>query len=595
MFMKNKKLFKFLMTFVLAITMFVSMNVKAADLESCVAADHCTGGNLTEVDANFNGMKRLDASGNETGFVSSDYAMYKLYAQNNSGTIIPVFCGAMGVKYHSGNAYSATGKTYTTSGKVCGIVRSLNSKNGNITESDLKNYATNNSSYEKIQKSIWYYEKYEGNCTDNKMNVTDKTISLSLKISDSKMKMVDGYYISKPITISGSGLNSGYVVSLAANSNGFLPAGAFITTDANAKTGSASGATITADKIYVKIPAANVTSIPNFKVIVKGTGVVQTWGTFTVKLTEYSSGDWQPIVSLQYTPGNPGSKNGDVTKEISLYSESTSIKVVKTNKENKKPVANATFMLYDKNGKNAKTIDGKDVAAVKTDSNGMITFSNLYYDEDDYNTFVLHEVKPATGYKVIDDVKNQKIQFTIKNGSISITTKKEENKFFSVDSKTKNQINVVNEPIKQKFSKKDVANEDELEGAHIVIKDAKGKIVKEFDSTKKSTEFYLEPGKYTLTETVAPKGYVAIKTEFEFEVLENGDVKLLTTNTNKFVTKGETITLYNYPISVKVPDTGVKKTLYIIIGSILVLAGGALAYLKIKGIDKDIKFPFKKA
>lgn len=595
MFMKNKKLFKFIMTFVLAFTFFISMNVKAADLESCVSADHCTGGDLTVVDSSFNGMKRLDANGVETDFVSSEYHMYKLYAQNNSGTIIPVFCGAMGVAYHSGNQYSATGKTYTTSGKVCGIVRSLNAKNGNITESDLKNYATNNTSYQKLQKSIWYYEKFQGNCTDNKMKVTDKTIGLSLKISDTKMKLVDGYYISKPITISGTGLDSGYVVTLSAASNGFLPDGAFITTDEKATTGNSSGATINDSKIYVKIPADKVTSVPNFKVTVKGTGVVQTWETFTVKLTEYSSGDWQPLVSLQYIPGGPGSKKDSISKDISLYSESTSIKVVKTNKENKKPVANAEFTLYDKNGKAAKTIDGKNVVTVKTDSNGMITFSNLYYDEEDYNTFVLHEVKPATGYKVIDDVKNQKVQFTIKNGSISITTKKAENKFFSVDSKTKNQINVVNEPIKQKISKKDVANEDELEGAHIVIKDSKGKIVKEFDSTKKPTEFYLEPGKYTLTETVAPKGYVAIKTAFEFEVLENGNVKLLTTNTNKFVTKGETITLYNYPISVKVPDTGIKKTLYIIIGSILVLAGGALAYLKIKGIDKNIKFPFRKA
>lgn len=79
-----------------------------------------------------------------------------------------------------------------------------------------------------------------------------------------------------------------------------------------------------------------------------------------------------------------------------------------------------------------------------------------------------------------------------------------------------------------KISKKELGG-DELEGAHIVVRDETGKIVDEWDSTKTFHELNLKPGKYTMQETVAPEGFQRVTTTIEFEVDEKGKVTLITT------------------------------------------------------------------
>ena len=72
------------------------------------------------------------------------------------------------------------------------------------------------------------------------------------------------------------------------------------------------------------------------------------------------------------------------------------------------------------------------------------------------------------------------------------------------------------------ISKVDVTTGQELPGAHIVLKNSVGAVVEEWDSTSETHKVTLEPGNYTLTETIAPNGYLLSSETVEFTVNENG-------------------------------------------------------------------------
>ena len=95
------------------------------------------------------------------------------------------------------------------------------------------------------------------------------------------------------------------------------------------------------------------------------------------------------------------------------------------------------------------------------------------------------------------------------------------------------------EKSKIKISKQDIATGKELPGAHLIVKDASGKIIDEWVST--TTPHYmgeLAEGKYTLIETISPKGYELSDEVIEFTVTADGGVE-------------QTIVMYNS----KIPET----------------------------------------
>lgn len=83
-------------------------------------------------------------------------------------------------------------------------------------------------------------------------------------------------------------------------------------------------------------------------------------------------------------------------------------------------------------------------------------------------------------------------------------------------------LNIVTEV---QISKIDATTSEELEGAHLVVKDSNNKVVDEWTSTKEVHIIKgLKPGKYTLTETIAPEGYILSTETITFEIKNDGTV-----------------------------------------------------------------------
>ena len=78
--------------------------------------------------------------------------------------------------------------------------------------------------------------------------------------------------------------------------------------------------------------------------------------------------------------------------------------------------------------------------------------------------------------------------------------------------------------INVEFSKIDVTTGNELPGAHLEIRDNEGNLIEEWVSTNETHFFELLPGKYTLTETIAPEGYELSTETVEFEVKDDGSI-----------------------------------------------------------------------
>lgn len=72
------------------------------------------------------------------------------------------------------------------------------------------------------------------------------------------------------------------------------------------------------------------------------------------------------------------------------------------------------------------------------------------------------------------------------------------------------------------ISKQDATNSKEVPGAKLKLVDEQGNLVKEWTSTDKPYELELKPGKYSLTETIAPEGYALSTETVTFTVNEDG-------------------------------------------------------------------------
>ena len=92
------------------------------------------------------------------------------------------------------------------------------------------------------------------------------------------------------------------------------------------------------------------------------------------------------------------------------------------------------------------------------------------------------------------------------------------------------------------ISKQDITTKKELPGATLQVKDKNNKVIDTWVSTNESHIIkYIEAGTYTLTETVAPNGYILSKETIKFTVDKDGK---LTDGSGKSIDK---VIMYNKP------------------------------------------------
>ena len=116
--------------------------------------------------------------------------------------------------------------------------------------------------------------------------------------------------------------------------------------------------------------------------------------------------------------------------------------------------------------------------------------------------YILSETIAPKGYKK----STKEVKFTVKTDGTVDTVKFE------------------NEPNKTgaKISKQDITDKKELPGATLVVKNEQGEEISKWTSTDKPHYIELQPGKYTLSETIAPVGYKLTTETIEFEVRADG-------------------------------------------------------------------------
>lgn len=196
------------------------------------------------------------------------------------------------------------------------------------------------------------------------------------------------------------------------------------------------------------------------------------------------------------------------------------LSVVKKDADTDTPLSGALFGLYAKN--DIKDADGEVVAKADelvyqadSDENGKAKFeADLPLAE-----YYVKEIKAPIGYSSSDEI----IDFDATYQGQDIAT-------IELSSDFKNEITKV------EISKKDITNDEEIEGAHLKVypKDKPNEVFetwvsgqdgKNEDGTIKPHMIKgLEPGDYTLEETSSPYGY-AIAQKVDFTVKDSGEVQ----------------------------------------------------------------------
>ena len=208
---------------------------------------------------------------------------------------------------------------------------------------------------------------------------------------------------------------------------------------------------------------------------------------------------------------------GTVTEDdVMLVEDALSeVHVSKTDVASGEELEGATIQILDKDGKVVESwISGQD----GRDKDGKIK-DHVVKGLTTGVEYTLKETVAPDGYTIAAETK-----FTID----------EKGKVTSTGTVTEGGVVLVEDALTSvTISKVDVANGEEVEGAHIQILDKDGNVVEEWTSEKNGGHEVkgLKTGEaYTLKETVAPNGY-DITTETTFVLDENGKVDTTKTTT----------------------------------------------------------------
>jgi len=226
------------------------------------------------------------------------------------------------------------------------------------------------------------------------------------------------------------------------------------------------------------------------------------------------------------------------TVTVDFYNEKqpTNVVIIKRDKQTGKTVAGAKFVL-----KNSK---GEKVANWTSTEEGH-SITGLPEGE-----YTLIETEAPKGY-----IKSEEI-YTIKleaGKTVTVNFYNEEEPVITI----------------VKIIKVNGETGERIAGAELVLKDANGNVVKTWTTTEE--EYIIEglaPGKYYLSETKAPSGFVLSTEIIEIVVTEEAEI--------------QTITFYNTP-EVEVPNTLTSTSiLTIVIGMVTMVVGGSIVFISLR-------------
>ena len=191
------------------------------------------------------------------------------------------------------------------------------------------------------------------------------------------------------------------------------------------------------------------------------------------------------------------------------------INLFKTDKDTKEPLGGITFELtakediYSLDGRNTLLYKAGDKVSVDISENGLYVTNELgeiHIGNLPLGKYELKEVQTLEGYVPNDTVYD--IDLSYDHSDKIIYTK---------------EINIENEKTTTEISKIDATNNQELEGAHLSLKDKNGNIIEEWISGKEAhiIRGLLAGEKYTLHEDLAPIGY-ATASDVTFTVNADG-------------------------------------------------------------------------
>ena len=432
-------------------------------------------------------------------------------------------------------------------------------------------------------------------------NESNTKLNVSLNASNTNMKLTsDGrYFISDEITVSSNNNNAEFTIGGSANVNTEI-------VDAN---GNKVNKVKNGSKVYARIPASTIQAGQSVtvSVAVNGQATKQTAYVYTPNPNKYQT----IIPSITY----PETESAQATIKVKAAKEKiqTKVKISKQDITTKQELPGAKLVIKDANGKEVaswvstntpKYIKGLEAGnytlcetqapdgyelytecikfTVKAD--GTVSTVIMYNAPKSKETKVQISKKDITSK---EEIAGAKLRITDLNGKeiiswVATTTPKliknlkpgkyyleetqapdgyilstEKKEFEVKEDGTVTSIVFYNEkqetkPNKVAISKQDMTTKQELPGATLVIKDANGKEIDRWVSTNEVHYVELEKGTYTLTEVIAPKGYVLSTETITFTVDENGNVD-------------KPVIMYNTKaVEVPITDANVPMIVYLI-------------------------------
>ena len=432
-------------------------------------------------------------------------------------------------------------------------------------------------------------------------NESNTKLNVSLNASNTNMKLTsDGrYFISDEITVSSNNNNAEFTIGGSANVNTEI-------VDAN---GNKVNKVKNGSKVYARIPASTIQAGQSVtvSVAVNGQATKQTAYVYTP-----SSSKYQKIVpSITY----PETESAQATIKVKAAKEKiqTKVKISKQDITTKQELPGAKLVIKDANGKEVaswvstntpKYIKGLEAGNYTLCETAAPAGYELYTEcikftvkaDGTVSTVIMYNAPKSKETKVQiskkditskEEIAGAKLRITDLNGKeiiswVSTTTPKliknlkpgkyyleetqapdgyilstEKKEFEVKEDGTVTSIVFYNEkqetkPNKVAISKQDMTTKQELPGATLVIKDANGKEIDRWVSTNEVHYVELEKGTYTLTEVIAPKGYVLSTETITFTVDENGNVD-------------KPVIMYNTKaVEVPITDANVPMIVYLI-------------------------------